>query len=321
MTTTSYHDTVKDVQDLDWPDDRPFARPGWFALLERSDLDPVYATVRGGERTLCLPLQREDDTLASLTNWYAFTWEPIGDTALLPALAEGLRGKVRCVALAKLPKHAAHDLSDAFREAGWITDLAPADTNHILHLTRRDYATYLASRPGKLRTTLKRKTKKVRVRIADNFDPADWKTYEAIYAASWKPEEGDPALLRRFAEMESTAGRYRLGIADHEGEPIAVQFWTVDHGTAYIHKLAHLDSAKPLSPGTTLTAALMEHVIDTDGVDAVDFGTGDDPYKRDWMKEVRIRWHLICIDPRRPANWPRIAKLRLRTLVSRDDAG
>ncbi len=33
----------------------------------------------------------------------------------------------------------------------------------------------------------------------------------------------------------------------------------LEHGTAYIHKLAHLESAKPLSAGTTLSAALFEH--------------------------------------------------------------
>jgi CelD/BcsL family acetyltransferase involved in cellulose biosynthesis len=68
---------------------------------------------------------------------------------------------------------------------------------------------------------------------------------------------------------------------------VAAQFWTVDGGTAWIHKLAHLDSAKPLSAGTTLSAALFAHVIDRDRVTWVDFGTGDDPYKRDWMEQVR----------------------------------
>ena len=92
--------------------------------------------------------------------------------------------------------------------------------------------------------------------------------------------------------------------------------WTVDHGTAYIHKLAHLESAKPLSPGTTVTAALFEHVIDRDRVDWVDFGTGDDPYKRDWMELVRPRYRLSCWRSQDPRNWPAIGKAWLRKLVS-----
>jgi hypothetical protein len=57
-----------------------------------------------------------------------------------------------------------------------------------------------------------------------------------------------------------------MAIARAEGEPVAAQFWTVEGGTAFIHKLAHTEASKPLSPGTTLSAALFEQVIDRDGV-------------------------------------------------------
>ena len=40
----------------------------------------------------------------------------------------------------------------------------------------------------------------------------------------------------------------------------------------------------------------------------VDFGTGDDRYKRDWMERQRPRYRIDALDPARPANWPRIAK-------------
>ena len=157
--------------------------------------------------------------------------------------------------------------------------------------------------------------------ILDRFDEDAWAAYEDIYAESWKPEEGDPALLRAFAEAEGQAGRIRMAVARHEGSPVAAQFWTVEDGTAYIHKLAHRESAKPLSPGTTLTAALMERVIDGDGVNWVDFGTGDDPYKQDWMDEARLRYRLQCWRLSDPRNWPAIARAKLRKLVSRDSRG
>ena len=212
-------------------------------------------------------------------------------------------------------------MAGAFRK-GWLGRLAlSCDTNHILRVQSRNYTEYIADRPGRVRTTLKRKAKKVDVTLATEFSLEDWAAYEEVYADSWKPEEGDPAMLRRFAETESTAGRYRFGIARHEGEPVAAQFWTVDSGTAYIHKLAHRESAKPLSPGTTVTAALFAHVIDTDAVTTVDFGTGDDPYKRDWMEETRTRWRLTCLRPSSLRNWPPIAKAAMRKLVSRNLAG
>jgi hypothetical protein len=179
----------------------------------------------------------------------------------------------------------------------------------------RTYADYIASRPGQLRTTLKRKANKVAVTIEHHFDPASWAAYEAVYAQSWKPREGSPAFLRAFAEAEGAAGRLRLGIARAEGEPVAAQMWTVECGTAWIHKLVHTEASKPLSPGTTLSAALFEQVIDRDGVEMIDFGTGNDPYKRDWMEQIRPRFRLEMYRPGCPGNWPAIVKQSIRHLA------
>ncbi len=328
VTAISYHDTVNDLQGLDWSASSPFARLEWFRLLEESGVAPVFATIRKGGDAVTLPLRRNGARMESLTNWYAFTWADmrtsgLTDCTMAEDLARDLARRTVRVELSKLPEDDGTEgrLANAFEKAGWIVLRSPCDTNHILKLRGRDYCEYLADRPGRVRTTLKRKAKKVEVTLATSFSDEDWAFYEDIYADSWKPEEGDPAMLRRFAEGESVSGRYRFGLARHEGTPVAAQFWTVDSGIAYIHKLAHRESARPLSPGTTVTAALLQHVINTDGVTMVDFGTGDDPYKRDWMEDTRTRWRLSCLRPGSPRNWPDICKAALRKLVSRDLAG
>ena len=320
MTSISYHRTVNDLQVTDWVNDGPFSRPEWFALLEQSQT-ALFAQARDGRAAIALPLQAQGGKLVSLTNWYAFTFADM-HTADLPdhlgsSLASDLAEQAYRIDLARLSEEdgTLQRWRRAFSASGWLTYSEPCDTNHILRLNGRNYAAYLADRKGQLRTTLKRKAKKVAVTIATEFDPAHWGAYEAIYAQSWKPQEGDPGLLRAFAQSESAAGRYRFALAHHEGEPVAAQFWTVDGGTAYIHKLAYREDAKPLSPGTTLSAALSEYVIDIDGVQMIDFGTGDDPYKRDWMEETRIRWQLTCVRPRDPRNWPFIAKSLAKSLA------
>lgn len=62
-------------------------------------------------------------------------------------------------------------------------------------------------------------------------------------------------------------------------------------------------------------------MIDGDGAHSVDFGTGDDAYKRDWMEEARPRYRLQCWRKGDPRNWPAIAKARLPKLVSRGGRG
>ena len=327
MTSVSYHDTVNDLQGLAFAGHGPFARREWFTLLENAGARPFVALAAEGREAVALPLVRNADGLENLTNWYAFTWSELatGQTArpvLLRRLARDLAGRASRLTLSKLPDEdcTATRLENAFREAGWFVLRERCDSNHVLPVGGRSYADYLAARPGPLRTTLKRKAKKVEVEILTRFEPDAWQSYQAVYAESWKPEEGDPALLRHFAESEGGAGRLRLGVARHEGAVVAAQMWTVENGVAYIHKLAHLESAKPLSAGTTLTAALFEHVIERDRVEWVDFGTGDDPYKRDWMEQVRPRYRLTCWRPSDPRNWPAIGKALLRKLVSRPRA-
>jgi hypothetical protein len=191
----------------------------------------------------------------------------------------------------------------------------------VLATAGRTFDDYLASRPGKLRTTLKRKSGKLITQVHTSFQNDVWNIYETIYQESWKPSEGSPTFLRAFAEAEGAAGRLRLGIAYADGQPVAAQMWTVEGGTAYIHKLAYLEAAKPLSPGSVLSAALFRHVIDVDRVELVDFGTGDDPYKRDWMEAVRPRYRLDMLRPLAPQNWLFFAKNGLRRLAGRSKHG
>jgi hypothetical protein len=328
VASISYHASEKDVQAQPLAANGPFCRREWFEKLETTEPRPMFAVAEDASGAVVLPLRRSGRRLESLLNWYGFTWRPLATPygsfdGLMIALAEGLASQASHIVLDRLPDEdgTTRQLERAFSRSGWLVTREPCDTNRVLPVAGRSFADYLASRPGALRSTLKRKAGKVKVEITQSFDEAIWASYESIYAESWKPEEGDPALLRAFAEAEGAAGRIRLGLARHEGEAVAAQFWTVEDGTAYIHKLAHRESAKSLSPGTTLTAALLEHVIDRDRVDLVDFGTGDDAYKRDWMEGARPRYRLQCWRKGDPRNWPAIGKDRLRKLVSANARG
>lgn len=331
MVSVVYHDDLKEVQDdavlaalLSAAAARaPFDRLEWWhGLNEACAMLPLIAVAADAGERCVLPLLRRGRQLHSLANWYNFRVAPLFSpgadrAALLEELARDLAGQAPHLVLGPLPDENGETalLAAALRRAGWVTFVEGCDANHILPVAGRSYSEYLAARPGPVRTTLKRKAGKVEVTIETGFNPPSWAAYEAIYAQSWKGEEGSPAFLRRFAEQEGAAGRLRLGLARADGQPVAAQLWTVEQGTAFIHKLAHTEASKPLSPGTTLTAALLERVIDRDGVDLVDFGTGNDPYKRDWMEAVRPRYRIEAFRARWPGTWPALARKALRRLV------
>lgn len=296
----------------------PFERLDWLALLTSECLDPAKACVTvavDGERMAFLPWREADGRVEALANWYNFFVKTCGDEQLYPAIMKALpHGRAT---FAPMTQTGAQALTAAFRKAGWMVLSEPCDANHILPVNGRSFAEYWALRPGALRETVRRKGKKgeVSLRIATEFSGADWAAYEVIYNLSWKPGEGSPDFLRKWAQMDGATGRLRLGIAEIGGEPVAAQFWTVEGGTAFIHKLAHDERYRKQSPGTLLTAAMFEHVIDRDRVDLVDFGTGDDPYKRDWMETVRNRYRIRAWKPSAVRHWPSLARALARQML------
>lgn len=322
MIEARYHDSVNVLQALTAPAAAaPFDRAEWYALLAQTGLTPLIAIASDADNAAALALTEDGGRIKPLRNWYSFTWrqlapEGVAGDRLLEAIARQLKTRGHRVTLEPVPGEdgSAERLARAFRAAGWQVAVEECDTNHVLDVRGRSFAEYWDSRPGQLRTTLKRKAKKVETEVLTHFDAEVWAEYETIYTASWKPAEDQPAMLRAFAQGEGEAGRLRLGVARAEGLAVAAQCWTVENGTAYIHKLAHLESQKPLSAGTTLSAALFAHVIDIDKVALVDFGTGDQSYKADWMEAVRPRFRIDCLDPAQPKAWAPLAKRMLRGL-------
>jgi hypothetical protein len=307
----------------------PFDRPHWFDRL--AALHPGVgarcdARGQGAGAAAWLPLaQRGPKHLVSLANWYSFAHRPLfggarskaaQESALIDLFA-GLRARAERITLYPVPEIDGSDamVCTALRASGWWVVAVPAGDSHWLDLAGADHDGWWAARPGALRSTIARKAKKniVDITLTSHWDAALWADYEAIYAASWKPEEGNPALLRAFAHDEADAGRARFGLARIDGAAVAAQFWTVENGCAFIHKLAHVEDSIKASPGSLLSAALFRHVITIDHVRRVDFGTGNDPYKRDWMNRHNRLWRIEAFNPARPLVWaPAIAAMLRR---------
>lgn len=307
-----------------------FDRLEWLDQLHRlalRDKPPLLLRAHEGEADVWLPLmQHGSGHHVALANWYNFTWRPIfgGNydevtrLSLLRYLAQTARERTRRLTLAPIPDEdgSASQIAAAFNAVGWTVEMEACDENHYLLLNGRSFDQYWESRPGQLKSTVKRKGKKgiVSTRIETGFAEASWRDYERVYARSWKPHEGSPEFLKQLAQQESTAGSLRLGLAYIEGQPVAAQFWTVENGVALIHKLAHDERHLAASPGTLLSAALFQHVIDVDKVEEIDFGTGSDGYKREWMESVRPRYRIDLLWPNHIANWPLIARHHLRQM-------
>ncbi len=286
---------------------------------------PLIIRARAEGSDAWLFLAETGNAAKGLASWYTLAFRPIitgapsaaTARALIVAMARRLRPRLSLLTFDHVPEADAELLRAGFSRAGWIAHVAPQTANWSIDVSGKSFADYWAERPGQLRSTAKRKAAKtpMELTVLDRFDADAWADYESIYADSWKPEEGSLDFVRAMAEEEGAAGALRLGIARIEGRAVAAQLWTVEHGTAIIHKLAHREDVAELSPGTILSQAMFEHAIDRDHVSLIDFGTGDDRYKADWMDTRVMRMRVELYNPRKAAGLIGAAKAGLRALV------
>lgn len=199
-------------------------------------------------------------------------------------------------------------LKEEFRAAGFVLQTYFDAGNWFEPVNGRTYKEYLDGLRSSVRNIAKSKNKKIersgRVRheiltAAKGLEDGI-AAYDKVYATSWKIAEPYPhfipGLIRTFAHQ----GELRLGLAYVDGEPAAAQIWIVHSGVASIYKIAYDPKFRDLSVGTYLTTRMMEYAIDVDRVNEVDYLTGDDNYKRDWMSQRRERWGILALNPRTP---------------------
>jgi Acetyltransferase (GNAT) domain len=313
-----------------------YDRIDWFRrLLNHSPVKttPLIARAASDGKLAWLILQHVGNRrFKALANWYTIAFRPIfaggPDDArklmMLTAIAKRIlstRDAPQHISLSPVPQADGSSplLAKAFKRAGWLVFTSQISTSWTANVSGLSFEEYWAARPGQLRSTYKRKNGKADfdVTIYDTFDETAWEEFESVYSDSWKPEEGAPAFLRETAIFEAAAGCLRLGICRLEGVAVAAQYWTVEGGTAYIHKLAHRENTRELSPGTVLSTALFRHVIDQDKVDVIDFGTGDEAYKADWMDASAPLDRIDAFNPVRIGGLLGAGRAFVSTLVAR----
>lgn len=302
-----------------------FDRLSWYRRVWAHCPPPGrLLVVRAGTAWLFLAV--DGHRAQALACWYSLRTGLINNAAdqqKNEETSDSISSELRKAGLSRLTLYPLGDeptgLSSALRRDGWIVRTEPTGISWQVDTTGQDFAAYWAQRPSKLRNTAARKAKAagLEITIHRNFDPAAWADYEAVYEASWKGEEGSPAFLRAMAEEEGAAGTLRLGIAKKDGKPVAAQLWTVENGTAWIHKLAYDEAAKPLSPGTVLSMEMFRSALDQDHVSRIDYGTGDDAYKRDWMEIRAPLWRLEAYNVRTLSGLLGAARAKASALVRR----
>lgn len=302
-----------------------FLHNEWFTnltpVVERQGF--TAESVCSEKHGLCLRLMRQrsrfGQRLYSLANYYSSLYgiqgshddevDKSGIDAMVAQLTEQ-RPAVSSVDLQPMSQESLdyHALQASFRAHGWWLQPYFCFGNWYMPTEGLSYEEYARTLSSRVKNTARRKRNRflkmegARLALYTGSDGCEVAidAFQRIYSRSWKQEEPYPEYIRDFALWCAQNGWLRMGVAWLGETPIAAQFWFVKDGVASIFKLAYDEEYKSLSTGTLLTVALMQHVLDEDQVREVDYLTGDDPYKKEWLTHRRERWGLLAINPRTP---------------------
>lgn len=313
-----------------------FFTPAWFENLAQhglpADAVPQWLLVRRGDtregaNALCLPLMRQTragsavygPVLAGLSTYYSSLFAPSGDPALVTQAAcqaivrhlASQRGRPGVIDLQPLDTDSSfyRHMQTALQAEGWWVDTYFCFGNWHLVLDGRSFEAYYPGVPSRLRNTIRRGRKKLddggawtlQVHAAPGpaLDQAI-ADFDTIYRKSWKVPEPFPEFVPGLCRTAARMGWLRLGVVRLGDVPIAAQLWLVRDGMALIYKLAYDEEFKRFSAGSVLSAEMMRRAIDDEKVLDIDYLTGDDGYKADWMSHRRERRGIVAFDPRRP---------------------
>lgn len=296
-------------------------QPGWLALLQKhcwaNHTAGVYRHTTPGERVE-LPLVKHQNRcfglktqiLEGLTGLYSSHYRPQAESA--EALEDFLEQLLATEAWDVLRFSAVdkggnlHCALGSLAKRNKLAISCRSDFEHwFLKIDKMGFDAYHAQLPGALRSTLKRRGAKLASRFQVRFElcrdlqqlPAALKAYKQIYSNSWKNAESHPDFIPELCDWAAQKGWLRLGVLYLDDQPAAAQIWMIVGARASIFKLAYDQGYRDLSVGSLLTARMMEHAINDEKVDEVEYGKGGEAYKRDWMSSSLKRVKLECYNP------------------------
>lgn len=184
---------------------------------------------------------------------------------------------------------------------------------------------YYLSLPSALKNTVKRKQKKlekvhsVSCKMLTAVDDLQlyFAQYVEVYEKSWKGKEASYSFIESVALAAAEQGKLRFGVLKVDEQVVATQLWFIENHTASIFKLAYDPQFRQYSVGSILSMFMSKYVLQQDNVKCIEFGMGDEPYKKDWMSKQRQRSTYKVYNSHRVSGYICLMTDLLRSLMNR----
>lgn len=303
----------------------------WYKWLIASAMKPesipLLVLVEKDNHSIILPLQichsNNQKQLSALTTVYSHDFAPITifnrTSAELPCMKSFADLVQTGIAFAiKNHRPSTIDINPINQNSSWLEPIISGIKNsgmitdtyfrfgNWLNPAISTIDSYSSTLPSQLKNTLKRKQNKLNrehvweVKIYTKLQDIEspYAEYKYLYQLRWEKEEGNNSFIDSIVADLAEKGDLRLGILYIDTKPVAAQIWFNSNKTASIFKLAYDKNYKQFSPGSLLTYDMIEYSITHDHITKLDFLSGDDNYKKQWMSQRDEKWGIIAFNKR-----------------------
>ena len=192
-------------------------------------------------------------------------------------------------------------LVSSLERCGMTVEAYFQNSNWYEPVNGRSFKAYISERGRGIKESVQRKARKLERERSVTWTMTTGRegldeaiaAFQSVYAASWKEPEFYPDFIPRLIRACAEAGTLRLGNLSVDGVPAATQLTLLSGGSAIMYKTAYRPDYQQFSVGAVLLLYTVRHLLDHDGIEEIDFGIGDEPYKQEWATQRRESWSFI----------------------------
>jgi CelD/BcsL family acetyltransferase involved in cellulose biosynthesis len=301
----------------------------WFRTLEKTTLQPGEKLVLlglesgDGDRPplallACKSAARSADEraagwLSSFTNFHSLEFAPLiaphavhhaeSLASIVTAIAEA-RPRWPGVRLDALDPSAPffEEMLRLFRSNGFAAFPVFQFGNWHQDVTGRRFSDYFStlSKSAQRRSRKFDRSENMTFQLVDDPDEIESAIghYQSVYDGSWKEPERFPHFIPDLLRMAARRGNLRLGLLHVDGQPVAAEICLLANERSISVKSGYIEKFRKIGPGSILTVKMIEHLMEVDRIREIDFGSGDESYKQEWMSSRRERWGIIAFNLR-----------------------
>ena len=127
--------------------------------------------------------------------------------------------------------------------------------------------------------------------------------YQTVYAKSWKRPERFPMFIPELLRLGLAKGQMRVAMLYLDGQPAATEIYILYNGQATSFKGGYDPAYNKYAPATVLRIFSHKYLLEVDGVNEIDFGYGEQRYKKDWASKRRCLVGILAFNPRSLMGW------------------